>query len=165
LPQLPQLNRASGPSFRHWGNATGPVGGQQTPEAQTWPQLPQFFASLAGSTHLPWQQICPAGQQWPWQQPVCGRQAFPQLPQFWESLERSAQVPVAQQKVSPAEHGTHSPCEQNWLGGHPHRLWHAHRPLAHCPEGQTVPQSPQFWGSTRVSIQTPLQQAPGKKPA
>jgi hypothetical protein len=153
---------------------------------QAFPHDPQFFGSLdrftqlmpqadSGGVHIPVQ--APA-----WQKGVAPPQAFPQEPQFFGSLPVLVQVPL--HLCSPVGQGIwHIPLEQvcpeaqAWLQapqfcGSVDRstqlwpqavfgVWHwVVQALASqngAVVGHTLPQEPQFLGSTCVSTQTPEQ--------
>jgi hypothetical protein len=108
----------------------------------TFPQEPQFFGSLPVFVHIPLHLCSPVGHGI-WQMPlaqVCPEpQAWLQAPQFWGSVDRSTQL-----------------WPQAVLG-----LWHCVlQELASqngAVVGHTLPQDPQFFGSTCVSTHRPEQ--------
>jgi hypothetical protein len=88
---------------------TDPAGQAHAPEMQAWPppqavsQLPQWFGSVATSTQVPPQLVCPGAvqPQLPLRQVWPAPHAFPQLPQFDESVRTSVQVSPHASKPAP----------------------------------------------------------------
>jgi len=110
LPQLPQFCGSLASERQTPPQATVPAGQAHDPAKQDWPptqarpQPPQWFGSVAVSTHWSPQLVCPgAGQpQPPLRQVWLAPHRFPQPPQLAESVRRS--VHVAPQAASPPPH-------------------------------------------------------------
>lgn len=128
-----------------------------SPTAQAWLHPPQCFASRWVSMHALPQRLVPPGQSHaPASQNCVASQRRQLAPQWSWSVERSQQRPSRQASV-----GFELQTE-------------AQAPRSHfCPEGQTLPQSPQFEGSTCTRLQLLAQafspgaqaQEPARQPA
>jgi hypothetical protein len=111
LPQAPQFRGSLASERQTPSQRIVPVGQAHAPEMhdppppQTRSQLPQWFGSVAVSTHSAPQLVCPGAVQLqpPLRQVWPGPHRFPQPPQFAESLRRSAHV--SPQASSPAPQG------------------------------------------------------------
>ena len=100
LPQAPQFCGSLASERQTPSQTTVPAGQAHDPEMHDWPppqarsQLPQWFGSVAVSTHWSPQLVCPgaAQPQPPLRQVWLGPHRFPQPPQFAESVRRSVHV-------------------------------------------------------------------------
>jgi hypothetical protein len=154
-PQCPWLRWTSTHAPAH-ASVPGPQFSVQTPfwhawpEAQDWPQTPQFPASASRSTQVPSQSVRPARQrtsQRPAAQlaePFSGaEQVIPQEPQFAASFARSTQRPSHSAK--PALHSSEHVCWQS--------------AVAFGAPAHARAQPPQWFTSRVVSAQAPPQLA------
>jgi hypothetical protein len=100
LPHAPQFRASLSSDRQVPSQKTVPAGHAHDPEMHAWPppqawsQLPQWFGSVAVSTHASAQLVCPGAEQpqTPFRHACSDPHRFPQLPQLAESVRRSAHV-------------------------------------------------------------------------
>jgi len=101
LPQAPQFCASLSTERQTPSQTTVPTGHphepplHDSPPPQAWSQAPQWFGSVAVSTHSSPQLVWPGAPQpqLPLRQTWLAAQRWPQLPQFAESPRTSVQAP------------------------------------------------------------------------